>query len=216
MLLVAAVHETESQSAMWRVGFAHLTTGGRYDHRAPPPRRRSTTAAPLDRQPRRPRQRVPRDQHSIERRATSAGDSGLSTVRERRPPPTRRLPTSPSRGLCSSRPAPDVATARSASTSTPSSPSTRRSGSCRGVRCQLAASGPARPCRGPKDGPQSGLKPSDRGVPAVSELERLVPDVPILVEDLLLQARQLADSGAPAEAVEAILDHVAALREGRD
>jgi hypothetical protein len=49
----------------------------------------------------------------------------------------------------------------------------------------------------------------------VSELERLVPDVLLLVEDLLLQARQLADSGAPAEAVEAILDHVTALREGR-
>lgn len=49
----------------------------------------------------------------------------------------------------------------------------------------------------------------------MSELERLVPDVLLLVEDLLLQARQLADSGAPTDAIEAILDHVAALREGR-
>lgn len=52
-------------------------------------------------------------------------------------------------------------------------------------------------------------------VPAVSEPELLLPDVPLIVEDLLLQARQLADAGAPTEAVKAILDHVAALREGR-
>ena len=49
----------------------------------------------------------------------------------------------------------------------------------------------------------------------MSEPELLLPDVPLIVEDLLLQARQLADSGAPTEAVRAILDHVAALREGR-
>lgn len=41
-------------------------------------------------------------------------------------------------------------------------------------------------------------------------------DVPLIVEDLLMRARQLADSGAPTEAVVEILDHVAALREGRD
>lgn len=41
-------------------------------------------------------------------------------------------------------------------------------------------------------------------------------DVPLIVEDLLCQARQLADSGAPTEAVKAVLDHAAALREGRD
>lgn len=41
-------------------------------------------------------------------------------------------------------------------------------------------------------------------------------DVPLIVEDLLNQARQLADAGAPTEVIEAILDHVAALREGRD
>lgn len=40
-------------------------------------------------------------------------------------------------------------------------------------------------------------------------------DVPLIVEGLLLEAKQLADSGAPTEAVKAILDHVAALREGR-
>lgn len=42
-----------------------------------------------------------------------------------------------------------------------------------------------------------------------------LPDVPLIIEDLLLQARKLADSGALYEAIEAVLDHVAALREGR-
>lgn len=42
-----------------------------------------------------------------------------------------------------------------------------------------------------------------------------LPDVPLIVEDLLMQVRQLADAGAPTEVVEEILDHVAALREGR-
>jgi hypothetical protein len=40
-------------------------------------------------------------------------------------------------------------------------------------------------------------------------------DVPFIAEGLLLQARRLAGSGAPREAVEAILDQVAALHEGR-
>ena len=47
------------------------------------------------------------------------------------------------------------------------------------------------------------------------ELELPAPDVPLIVEGLLWHARQLADFGAPTEAVEALLDHVAALREGR-
>ncbi len=49
----------------------------------------------------------------------------------------------------------------------------------------------------------------------MSEPELPLPDVPIIVEDLLLQAKQLADSGAPTAAIEEILDQVAALREGR-
>lgn len=40
-------------------------------------------------------------------------------------------------------------------------------------------------------------------------------DVPLIVEDLLLQARTLADLGAPIETVKAILDHVVAVRERR-
>ena len=40
-------------------------------------------------------------------------------------------------------------------------------------------------------------------------------DIPLIVEDLLMQARHLTDAGAPIEAVVAILDHVAALRERR-
>lgn len=40
-------------------------------------------------------------------------------------------------------------------------------------------------------------------------------DVPLIVEDLLLQAKRLADAGASTEAIEKILEHVAALREGR-
>ena len=49
----------------------------------------------------------------------------------------------------------------------------------------------------------------------MTESDLPLRDVPLIVEDLLTQARQLADSGAPPEAVKAILDHVAALREGR-
>lgn len=51
--------------------------------------------------------------------------------------------------------------------------------------------------------------------PAVSGPALPLPDVPLIIEDLLLQARKLADSGALYEAIEAVLDHVAALREGR-
>lgn len=50
----------------------------------------------------------------------------------------------------------------------------------------------------------------------MSEPQVPLPDVPLIVEGLLIKAKQLADSSAPTEAVEAILDHAAALREGRD
>lgn len=43
-----------------------------------------------------------------------------------------------------------------------------------------------------------------------------LPDMPLIVEDLLVRAKRLADAGAPTEAIDEILDHVAALREGRD
>ena len=42
-----------------------------------------------------------------------------------------------------------------------------------------------------------------------------LPDVPLIIEDLLVRARQLADAGAHRQAIAEILDHVAALREGR-
>lgn len=48
-----------------------------------------------------------------------------------------------------------------------------------------------------------------------NKAEARPPDVPLIVEDLLWQARHLADLGAPIETVEAILDHVVAVREGR-
>lgn len=53
------------------------------------------------------------------------------------------------------------------------------------------------------------------GFRAVSEAVLPLPDVPLIVEDLLAQAKRLADAGAPAAAAAEILDHVAALREGR-
>jgi hypothetical protein len=56
---------------------------------------------------------------------------------------------------------------------------------------------------------------SPTGVAALREDERRLADVLLIAENLLLQARRLAESGAPQEAVEAILDQVAALREGR-
>ena len=56
--------------------------------------------------------------------------------------------------------------------------------------------------------------PPDHWVAAVSDPETPLPDVLLIVEDLLLQARRLADSGAPTEAVEAILNDMTALREG--
>ena len=49
----------------------------------------------------------------------------------------------------------------------------------------------------------------------MTEPVRPLPDVPLIIEDLLLQARQLADAGAPCEAIDEILDQVAALRDGR-
>jgi hypothetical protein len=58
-------------------------------------------------------------------------------------------------------------------------------------------------------------QPHDPGVTVVSDPELPLPDVPLIVEDLLMQASQLAGAGAPNEALEEIFDHVAALREGR-
>lgn len=49
----------------------------------------------------------------------------------------------------------------------------------------------------------------------MSDPELPLPDVPLIVEDLLLEASRLADLGTPTNATEAILEHVAALREGR-
>lgn len=54
-----------------------------------------------------------------------------------------------------------------------------------------------------------------RTVGVANRAEARLADVPLIVEDALGQARRLADSGAPTEAVKAILDLVAALREGR-
>ncbi len=42
-----------------------------------------------------------------------------------------------------------------------------------------------------------------------------LPDVPLIIEDLLAEAKQLADAGEHREAIDELLDHVAALREGR-
>ena len=42
-----------------------------------------------------------------------------------------------------------------------------------------------------------------------------LPDVPLIIEDLLVRAKQLADAGASREAIVEILDRVAALRDGR-
>ena len=42
-----------------------------------------------------------------------------------------------------------------------------------------------------------------------------LPDVPLIIEDLLLQAKQLADAGAVRDVIDELLDHVAALRDGR-
>lgn len=50
----------------------------------------------------------------------------------------------------------------------------------------------------------------------MSEADLPLPDVPLIVEDLLLRAKQLADSGAHRKAIEEILDQVAALRDGLD
>lgn len=42
-----------------------------------------------------------------------------------------------------------------------------------------------------------------------------LPDVPLIIEDLLVRAMQLADAGAHGKAIDEILDQVAALRDGR-
>lgn len=43
-----------------------------------------------------------------------------------------------------------------------------------------------------------------------------LPDVPLIIEDLLARAKQLADDGEHREAIDEILDRVAALRDGLD
>lgn len=50
---------------------------------------------------------------------------------------------------------------------------------------------------------------------AVTAPEPCLRDVPLVVEDLLIQAKRLVDAGAPTDVIEEILEHVAALREGR-
>ena len=50
----------------------------------------------------------------------------------------------------------------------------------------------------------------------MTELLLPLPDVPLIIEDLLVRAKQLADAGAYREAIEEILDHAAALRDGLD
>ena len=42
-----------------------------------------------------------------------------------------------------------------------------------------------------------------------------LPDVPLIIEGLLVRAKQLADAGARREAIQEILDQVAALRDSR-
>ncbi|MBK8459302.1 MAG: hypothetical protein IPL43_03050 [Micropruina sp.] len=54
-----------------------------------------------------------------------------------------------------------------------------------------------------------------RTVGVANKAEARLADVPLIVEDVLCQARRLADSGAPTEVIKAVLDHVADLREGR-
>lgn len=67
---------------------------------------------------------------------------------------------------------------------------------------------------GPEDGPGPTHAPDLRG-PGVSEAALPLPDVPLIVEEFLMHAKRLVAAGAPTEAIEDILDHVAALREGR-
>lgn len=50
----------------------------------------------------------------------------------------------------------------------------------------------------------------------MSDLELPLPDVPLIIEDLLVRAKQLADASAQRQAIEEILDQVAALRDGLD
>lgn len=63
---------------------------------------------------------------------------------------------------------------------------------------------------------QEGMAAHDSPTGGATVREAVCPlaDVLLIAEDLLLQARRLADSGAPTEAVEAILNDVTALREG--
>ena len=64
---------------------------------------------------------------------------------------------------------------------------------------------------------QEGMAAHDSPTGGATVREAVCPlaDVLLIAEDLLLQARRLADSGAPQEAVEEILVYVAAVREGR-
>lgn len=54
-----------------------------------------------------------------------------------------------------------------------------------------------------------------QGVLAVTEHTLPLPDTPLIIEDLLVRAEQMTDAGAGREAIDELLDQVAALREGR-
>jgi fatty acid-binding protein DegV len=49
----------------------------------------------------------------------------------------------------------------------------------------------------------------------VTQPKRPLPDVPLIVEDLLTEAKRLADAGAAPEEIKQILDEVEQLRAGR-
>ena len=51
---------------------------------------------------------------------------------------------------------------------------------------------------------------------SVTGTELPLPDLPLVVEDLLVKAKRLVDAGAPTAVVAEILDQVAALRDGLD
>lgn len=74
------------------------------------------------------------------------------------------------------------------------------------------------PSTGPGRGRSGDSVPTrlcDQWVAPVSDPKLRLSDVPLIVEDLLIQVKQLAHAGAAPEMIAELLDHVAALREGR-
>ena len=202
---------------MWRVVFARSSTGGRHDHRAPPPRHRSTAAAPLDRRPRRPRHasdEIAKDYcetRDVRRGLRAFARSGTTSAAYEAAANlalARALLVEAGTGRRDGEIDFDVDPVQ---VHRPG-----RTDRAATLRRQRAASGPSRPrSRSRGRSPERAAASRSRGSGRERTRTARSPTSRSSSRTSSCRPGRLADSGAPTEAVEEILDHVAALREGR-